>query len=191
MPGLLWSEIRDAATEYAARGWPVVPGTYRLTEEGPWLGAPGAEGLVPVAGGPFPPPADAEGADEVWSRRPYSVLLACGPDLGAIRVGAGAGRVVAGLLSAAGLPAPIASTGPHSFVLVTAPGRVRGRAGVLAARRWVPLPPGVPCGQITRWSAHPADCDWVLPEAARVLDALHGRAVLPLKGEPSWLPLSA
>lgn len=79
VPGLRWTECRDAATECAGHGWSVLPGTYEFGERGSWFGKTGAMGLEPVfALWATKPVTDVAVAMERWTQRPYSVLLACG-----------------------------------------------------------------------------------------------------------------
>lgn len=166
MPGLHWSEIRATAVECAAHGWPVQPGSYRLDEDGPWLGA-GADDLVPVPRWQHAR-ITSEVAEELWTSRPYTVLLDLRRGVSAVPVPAARARAVARGLGAAGVPAPVVVTGGVAHVLVAAV----GAAPVRGLRPWVALPPGTPCGQCSRWLTHPLECDWALPELTAVLPAL-------------------
>lgn len=40
--------MRNAAVEYARRGWPVAPGTYQLAAQSGWLGHRNATELEPI-----------------------------------------------------------------------------------------------------------------------------------------------
>lgn len=74
-----------AAIELARHGWSVLPGTYQLTEHACWLGKPSAVGLEPVVElWPMAATLDPDRAMDWWTRRPYSVLLACGTSGSAI-----------------------------------------------------------------------------------------------------------
>jgi Bifunctional DNA primase/polymerase, N-terminal len=79
LPGLTWAETRGAAVDLALHGWPVVPGTYQLAEHRAWLGKPGAAGLEPVSDlWQLATTTNPDMVMELWTRRPYLVLLACG-----------------------------------------------------------------------------------------------------------------
>lgn len=111
MPGLRWTEFRDAATDYASHGWPVLPGTYQLDGHTEWYGKHGAMGLEPAADmWAMTATADAAVALEWWTRRPYSVLLACGAAVDALEIDADHGRRSRAPLAERGHLGPIIAT---------------------------------------------------------------------------------
>ncbi|MGH3625123.1 MAG: bifunctional DNA primase/polymerase, partial [Sciscionella sp.] len=110
-PGMRWTEIRTAAMDLAEHGWPVLTGTYQLAEHSGWLGKPGAMGLEPVADlWTMAATTDPTVALEWWTRRPYSVLLACGNRVDALEIPATHGECALGHLRASGHLGPIAVT---------------------------------------------------------------------------------
>ncbi|MGX7826452.1 hypothetical protein ACTG9Q_15300 [Actinokineospora sp. 24-640] len=180
MPGLLWSEIRAAAVECSGHGWPVVPGSYRLTEDGPWIGA---EHLAPVDRFRFAAPLSADRSEELWTARPYSILLDLRPGWAAIGITVRSARAVADALATAGTPAPLVATGASAHVIVT----TRPAPSTMVHRPWVVLPPGSPCGAVSRWVVPPSACGWAPPSRDTVLAVLRE----PDSDGPSLLPLSA
>lgn len=180
LPGLAWTEIRQAAVDCAARGWPVLPGTYQLAEHAGWLGKPGAVGLEPVAElWPLAATLDPDRAMDWWTRRPYSVLLACGTSVSAIEVPAVHGRRA--LAHAAGQEAgPVAATpfGSWLFFMRSDDGPLRpeladpARAQLHDDGTWLPLPPSAREGRPYRWRVSPSSVRWTLPTSTEVQRAL-------------------
>ncbi|MBQ0928624.1 bifunctional DNA primase/polymerase [Saccharopolyspora endophytica] len=183
-----WAEIRSAACELAQHGWAVLPGTYQLAEHGAWLGSPGAVTLEPIPGfGRASEPTTMAMAMEWWTRRPYSVLLACGAGINAVEVTATHGnRVLKELAGSAGGPVAVTPVGSWVFfvreddvplnpeLVADAPGRW------YASGSWIPLPPTRRDGLPYRWKVSPEATGWVLPTSSQLQSAfrtsLDGRA---------------
>jgi hypothetical protein len=176
IPGLAWTEIRAAAVDLARHRWPVLPGTYQLAAHTVWLGKSGAAGLEPTADmWQVATTTDPDVALEWWTRRPYSVLLACGAGVNAVEVPAILGeRTLAQLSPLERGPVVLTPFGSLLFLVrsgeeplcpeLTANGQVRLHAG----GAWLPLPPTAREGQPYRWKVPPPDVGWVLPASAEV-----------------------
>jgi hypothetical protein len=147
--GLAWTELRDAAADAVARGWPVVPGTYGLGIEGRWFGREGASELGPIEDGwAQAPVTDRDQAQELWTNRPYGVLLVCGRGVDVLELPARLAQDALPALAGPGLAGPVAVAHPARWLLFVASG-----AGLLpklaawplvtyrGAGSWVPLPP--------------------------------------------------
>jgi hypothetical protein len=176
MPGLDWTEIRAAAVRCARHGWPVLEGTYQLAQHGGWLGKPGAVGLEPVADlWPTATTTDPDATMARWSRRPYSVLLACGHAVNAVEVPFAHGQRALSLL-ASGERGPVAATpyGSSLFFVHASDEPVHpelaspARAHLHGAGSWLPLPPTACEGVPYRWRVAPSATEWKLPTSADV-----------------------
>jgi hypothetical protein len=164
IPGLAWTEIRAAAVDLARHGWPVLPGTYQLAAHTAWLGKPAAAGVEPIAPlWQLATTTDPDEALEWWTRRPYSVLLACGAKVSAVEVSALHGQRALdqhSLLERG----PIAATpfGSWLFFVRSDDEQLRPELGGAAHGNgaWLPLPPTTREGQPYRWkvpaAAHPS-----------------------------------
>lgn len=179
-PGIGWTEIRSAAVAFAEHGWPVVPGTYQLAEWSAWLGKPKAGGLEPVEDLWVTESITApEIAENWWTRRPYSVLLACGKGVDALEVPASHGERALQRLRADGQLGPIAVTPFGTWLLFVRSGEPLRTALALNPQTqlhsyccWVPLPPTTR-GQLPyRWRMSPTAVAWSLPPAGTVQHAL-------------------
>lgn len=179
-----WTEIRDAATATAARGWPVTPGTY--VHRGRWYGRTGASGLCPVPDDwPHAGITDPAQARTIWTGRPYGLLLVCGQGVDVLELPAAAATTLPDL-SRDGLGAPIAVAfpPPRWLVFLTSgaplhPELAAAEATLRGTGEWVALPP-TQLGQArARWRVPPGD-DHALPGSAqvqrRIADALRARA---------------
>lgn len=178
IPGLMWTETRAAAVDLARNGWPVLPGTYQLSEREAWLGKSGAVGLEPTAAlWQRATTTDPDVALEWWTRRPYSVLLACGAAVSAVEVPTRHGQRALTQLSPPER-GPVAATPFGSWLFF-----VRGddeslplrpelaahaHAQLHAGGAWLPLPPTARGGLPYRWKIPPSVADWTLPAAADV-----------------------
>lgn len=179
-PGLAWTEIRAAAVELAERGWPVLTGTYQLAPHAGWLGKPGATGLEPVAESwTTAATTDPAIALEWWTRRPYSVLLACGTGIDALEVPASHADVALAGLRSAGHLGPIAVTPFGTWLLFIRsdcpliPELARRTQALLhASGGWVPLPPTMRAQRPYRWRMSPTAVGWSLPHSMSVQQAL-------------------
>jgi hypothetical protein len=173
-------ELRAEAIGLALKGWSVLPGTYP-TAEG-WAGRDGveADGPVPV----HPEWRQRVGTDAAqvatwWAGKPYSLLLATGAGVDAIEVDGDLGRRAARVLRTFGLPVPIVATPESRWLFLTRSGGEPHR-GLLAEHGvtlhadgdWIPLPPSPVCHGVVHWRVKPEVCNWVLPHARVVEDAL-------------------
>lgn len=189
--GAFWIELRVHAIGFAARGWPVLPGTY--PEKSGWVGRDGSE-----MDGPRPLQQDwnsrlGMSLDEVtacWSERPYSLLVATGSILEALEVDATLGRSAAGALRAQSLPVPIIAVPDGRWYFLTAAGTARldtelaatGRVRLHSKGSWLPLPPTpyllTGAGPhrrhqgVVHWRSKPEVGGWRLPDSEHVQDAL-------------------
>lgn len=187
IPGLAWTEIRAAAVDLARHGWPVLPGTYQLAERGAWLGKSGAVGLEPAAAlWQRATTTDPDVALDWWTRRPYSVLLACGAAVSAVEVPTRHGQRALAQVSPPER-GPVAATPFGSWLFF-----VRGdndplrpelaahaHAHLHAGGAWLPLPPTARDGLPYRWKVSPSVAGWALPasvDVQRVLVASLSRA---------------
>lgn len=176
IPGLAWTEIRAAAIEFASHGWPILPGTYEVGEHGSWLGKPRAVGLEPVADlWQLATTTSPETALDWWTRRPYSVLLACGAGVDAVEVPAAHGRRALMQVSQPDR-GPVAATPFGSWLFfVRSDGdplhvelAANARAKLHSRGAWLPLPPTGREGVAYRWKVSPAAVGWVLPASTDV-----------------------
>lgn len=180
-PGLGWSEVRAAAVEFAEHGWPVLPGTFRLQGHDGWLGKRGGTaGLEPVARSwGASATTDGDEALDVWTRRPFSVLLLCGLGIDVLEIPAAAGPAAQHYLNEAEQLGPIALATARNWLLF-----VRGSAALRAdlAERghiqhrgvgdWAPLPPTMDGPLPYRWRVTPASVNWRLPSSDDVQQVL-------------------
>lgn len=178
LPGLRWTDCRDAAVDYASHDWPILPGTYQLADNSAWHGKRGSIGLEPAAMmWAMASTTDAAVAMEWWTRRPYSVLLACGAGVDAVEVNAEHGERAWARLVERGDRGPVVVTPFRSWLLL-----VKSGGGTLEALGthvqlhtrgdWVPLPPTTRAGMPYRWRLQPAECAWTLPDPQRVQESL-------------------
>jgi hypothetical protein len=173
-------ELRAQAIGLAWRGWPVLPGTYPAGAQ--WAGREGIEDT-----GPRPVHQDwqerigtkPEQVATWWTGQPYSLLLATGVTLDAIEVPGYLGRGAARVLRAVGLPVPILATPDDRWTFLTQAGQALARP--LAEHpdviqhgvgSWVPLPPTPVQHGVVHWRVRPEVCNWQMPEANIVQDAL-------------------
>lgn len=168
-----------SAVELARRGWPVLPGTYQLAAHGVWLGKTGAVGLEPAADVWQLATTDPYMAMDWWTRRPYSILLACGTQVNVVEVPAEHGQHTMSHLWRAER-GPVATTPFGSWLFFVRsddePLRTdlaaRVHAQVHTSGTWLPLPPTVREGVAYRWLVAPSSVGWALPASAGVQRAL-------------------
>jgi hypothetical protein len=180
IPGLAWTEIRATAVELAGQGWPVLPGTYQLVEDGVWLGKAAAVGLEPAAARwQQAATTDPNVALDWWTRRPYSVLLACGSAVSAVEVLATHGqRALAHLLPPDHGPVAVTPFGSWLFFVRGDREPLRpelaanAHAQLHTVGTWLPLPPTAWEGLPYRWEVPPSAVGWVLPVSTDVQRAL-------------------
>ncbi|MGH3624765.1 MAG: bifunctional DNA primase/polymerase [Sciscionella sp.] len=176
IPGLAWTETRAVAVDLAQHGWPVLPGTYQLAEHGAWLGRSGAAGLDPVAAlWQLATTTNPDVAMEWWTRRPYSVLLACGAGVNGLEVPAAHGlRALAQLPPAQRGPVVVTPFGSWLFFVRSDDEPLRpelaanAHAQLHASGAWLPIPPTARDGLPYRWQVPPYAVGWVLPASAEV-----------------------
>lgn len=176
IPGLAWAETRAVAVDLARHGWSVLPGTYQLAEHGAWLGRSGAAGLEPVAAlWQLATTTDPDVAKEWWTRRPYSVLLACGAGVNGLEVPAAHGhRALAQLSPAQRGPVVVTPFDSWLFFVRSDDEPLRpelaanARAQLHASGAWLPIPPTARDGLPYRWQVSPSTVGWALPASAEV-----------------------
>ncbi|WP_020663613.1 bifunctional DNA primase/polymerase [Amycolatopsis benzoatilytica] len=185
-PGRLLGEIRDAAMDYVEHGWHIQPGTYQVHGSRHWHGHPHADGLEPIAH-PWSDAgiADTDLACEVWTRRPYAILLACGPVVDALEIPAALGAGLTQPLRAADCLPPTVVTPFGTWLLLTSPGEpirldLAQQPGIGVRRRgtWIALPPTTHGHLPYRWRMHPRAVGWSVPSARAVQHVL-AEAVTP------------
>jgi hypothetical protein len=167
--------LRRSALRYAAHGWAVVPGACLL---GPRFSC--GLGCRTVSVHPAIEPwrdhatTDPDEVAAVWSRRPYTVLLATGDAFDVLDVPA-----YIGMTAARTVRGPVAVTPLGRYMFLVRPGAelrselAQQHSVVLHGKHsWIPAPPTrTPRGHV-RWTVTPQQTDWQLPESARVQDAL-------------------
>lgn len=173
-------ELRAEAVGLAARGWPIMPGTYPTSggwTDGETLDCNGPEPLHPERKLQL---ADrSESVATAWTERPYSLLVATGSVVDAVDVPAFIGKRVARLLRTVGVLAPIAAT-PEGrwFFLTTRAGSAAAELHahpevvVRGAGDWIPLPPSAHRHGIVHWRVKPQTCDWRPADANVLRDAV-------------------
>lgn len=174
-PGRILTEIRDAALDYVGHGWAVQPGTYQVAGSSTWHGARGATTLEPIADNWWSAGiTDVGFALEAWTRRPYSILMACGVAFDAIEVPVVWGRQLTGPLRAADCLPPTIVSPFGTQILLVAPGEISLSAVAPAdtvvhgADSWIVLPSTADAYLGHRWRLHPRAVGWQVPEAHRV-----------------------
>ncbi len=180
IPGLAWTQIRTTAVELTRHDWPVLPGTYQLAVHGAWLGKSSSVGLEPAANlWPLGTTTDPEVAMDWWTRRPYSLLLACGTRVNAVEVPAEHGQRALVRFQRAER-GPVAAT-PFSSLLFFVRRddeplwqdlAAHAHAQVHASGAWLPLPPTTREGVPYHWLVAPSSVGWTLPASADVQRAL-------------------
>jgi hypothetical protein len=180
MPGLDWTDVREAAVRYAAHGWPVLPGTYQFAEHSGWLGKHGSIGLEPIADlWATATITHPDAAMDRWTQRPFSVLLACGHAVNAVEVPFAHGaRALRSLESDERGPVVATPSGSSLFLVRASDEPLRpelastGHAHLHDAGTWLPLPPTRREGVPYRWRVNPLATEWALPSSADVQRAL-------------------
>ncbi|MGH3857248.1 MAG: bifunctional DNA primase/polymerase [Pseudonocardiaceae bacterium] len=176
IPGLAWADTRAAAADLAQHGWPVLPGTYQLAEHGAWLGKLDAAGLEPAAAlWQLATTTNPDVAMEWWTRRPYSVLLACGAGVNGVEVpGTHRQRALAQLSPTQRGPVALTPLGSWLFFVRSDDEPLRrelaanAHAQLHASGAWLPIPPTARDGLPYRWRVPPSTVGWALPASAEV-----------------------
>jgi len=172
-------ELRAEAIGLAARGWPVLPGTYPVGDR--WAGRDGTEDTGPVPVHRERPRCVGTQIEQVatwWTGEPYSLLCATGLVLDAIEVDADLGHRTATVLRAMSVPVPIIATPDGGWLFPTVAGSTLD--GQLAARgavlhgvgSWIPFPPTPYRHGIVHWRVKPEVCAWRLPDSDAVQVAM-------------------
>ncbi|WP_215549180.1 hypothetical protein [Amycolatopsis sp. CA-230715] len=167
------TEMRCAATDYAAHGWLICPGA-----RAPYPGtdASDARSLLEEAdlvcrGGPL----SKEEAFEAWTDRPWPILL-CPGAVGAIDLGPGDSRTEAVLREAGCLGPILVGPGPRWHLIVDhAPGRgaPASRPPRSVREGCLLLPPSRVLSWISRWRINPDQTGWSLPDHSSARAALN------------------
>ena len=112
---------------------------------------------------------------EWWTRRPYSVLLACGIGVNGIEVPATHGqRVLAQLSPPRRGPVAVTPFGSWLFFVRSDDEPLRPElaanthAQLHASGAWLPMPPTARDGLPYRWRVSPSTVGWALPASAEV-----------------------
>jgi hypothetical protein len=180
IPGLAWTQIRAAAVELATHGWPVLPGTYQLDADGEWLGKIGTIGLEPAADlWQLATTTDPNVAMDWWTRRPYSIFLACGTRVDAVEVSAEHGQLALGRFQRTER-GPVVATPFGSWLFFVRHDDESMRPDLIARMhaqvhrrgKWLPLPPTAREGVSYRWLVAPSSVGWTLPTSVGVQRAL-------------------
>lgn len=169
------TEMRCAATEYAAHGWPICRGVPAPSAR---TGALEDQSLPEVAdlicrGGPV---SEAE-AFEAWTDRPWPILLRPGA-IGVIDLGPGGSGAEAALRSAGCLGPIVVGPGLRWYLIVdhAADAGVRVGDPPRSVREGcVLLPPSQVPRQISRWRITPQETAWFVPEYTSARAALNGQ----------------
>lgn len=179
------TELRAEAIGFARHGWPVVPGSYPRGSH--WVGRSSSLRADMRYHGAIPVHADwaqlagcgPERVAELWSRHPFSVLLATGMGIDTLDLPAELGRATAIGLRVTGSPVPIAATptGRWLFPVIGAGAlhfELAEHPDVLLHSRggWVPLPPSPCLPGVVHWRTKPEMCGWQLPRLDEVTDAV-------------------
>lgn len=181
-PGMAsWTDLRAAAVAFAEHDWPVMPGTYQLAEHSSWLGKKGEPtGLMPVDDNwTSAATTDPAVAQDVWTNRPYSILLRCGVTVDAIEIPAGLGNAALAALRDKQQVGPIAITPFDTWMLLVKAGvpllpKLAERVGISlrAHSTWVPLPPTERARIPYRWRMSPVAVGWAMPSSGAVQNVL-------------------
>lgn len=178
MPGLWLTEVRDAAVNYARRGWPVRPALLTSTS---------------VSGFCGDEITDAEKALDVWARAPYPILLSCGSFVEAIEVPGLVSRNAIHSLRAAGLLGPIIAAPFGTDYMLASAGQRRpvlkdcdfvGRQ--LERGERLVLPPTAVDEPLYRWRISPTAVGWKLPNIFAIQREL-ARSSLRRQSDPTDL----
>ena len=172
-------ELRAEAIGLAARGWPVLPGTYPVGDS--WAGRDGTEDTGPVPVHRDWPQRIGTQTEQVatwWTGKPYSLLCATGIVVDALEVDADLGNRTAKVLRAVGVPVPIIATPDGTWLFPTLSGstldgQLAERGAVLhGAGSWIPFPPTPYQHGVVHWRVKPEVCAWRLPTSDTVQVAM-------------------
>lgn len=178
------TDIRAAALEYAQHGWPVQPGTFQVAGSHTWLGRTGATGIEPITE-EWQQAGNTDGATalDVWTRRPYSILIACGAVFDAIEVPEHLGRALIEPLRDSECVPPTIGTAFGTWTFLTTPvdratppdhGIVVHTSG-----SWMVLPSTRDAHLGCRWRLHPRSLGWEIPDSRTVIEVITAVAGMP------------
>ncbi|TKG58462.1 MULTISPECIES: hypothetical protein [Pseudonocardiaceae] len=165
------TEMRCAATGYAAHGWPICPG---IPAAHPGAGTLDPESRPEEAdlvcrGGPL----SQDEAFQAWTDQPWPILL-CPGAVGSIDLGAGDRRTEAVLRDAGCLGPILVGPGPRWHLIVEhAPHHAASHLPRSTRQGCLLLPPSQAPWRISRWRVAPEATDWRLPDHATAWAALH------------------
>jgi hypothetical protein len=182
-PGMAWTEVRAAAVDFAEHGWSVLPGTFTLDGHDGWLGKKsGSVGMEPISDSwTTEATTDTDTVLDMWTRRPYSILLLCGNGVDVLQVPETYVQRGIDQLRRSQQLGPIASTPFGTSLLFVKAGtfikpevatEFHGR--LLGSGSWVALPPTTHGPLPYRWRISPASVNWVLPSGSGVQQAITG-----------------
>ena len=185
-----WGETWRAATEFVRRGWTVQPGTFWAGNPRAWRGKREARRLQPLADDwPNVRVREPETAFGIWTRAPYSILLACGEVLDGMEVSALHGERARLELNESGAHGPIVDTPFGTSLFLVRPGHalrpeLAANCGVrlFSTGSWLALPPTIHADVPYRWRVPPAAVGWRIPDAQEVQEVLVRAAKRPSAG---------
>lgn len=174
LPGMALTEMRDAATAFAAHGWPIYPGEFlRHSTDAETFGiTPPAVRPVP---GKHPGPLDVDQAFLAWTEHSWPILLSPDRSCGVFDLDPPVDRRVVDVLREAGCLGPIVVDPRRGWHVLARLGHdaadsvttVRA-AEPRPARDYLVLAPTGTGSWTFRWRVSPAEVGWVLPCSAAV-----------------------
>lgn len=185
-----WDETWRAATEFVRRGWTVQPGTFWAGNPRAWRGKREVRRLQPLADDwQNARVSEPETALGIWTRAPYSILLACGEVLDGVEVSALHGQRARLELNESGALGPIVDTPFGTWLFLVRSGHalrpeLAANCGVhlFSTGSWLALPPTIQAGVPYRWSVPPAAAGWRIPDSREIQEVLVRTAKRPSTG---------
>jgi hypothetical protein len=189
-PALRRWQLRRAALGYADRGWPVVAGACFTGTR--FSCGPGCQTFAcHPALAPWEEHAtvDLDALAQIWSRRPYAVLLATGYAFDVLEVPA-----YMGVDAARSARAPVAVTPLGRWMFLVGVGArlapaLGGHHDVVlhGPGSWIPAPPVRSTHGRVRWVVTPQETDWQVPEP----DSVQAALITALPAQPYPLRFAA
>ncbi|TKG60919.1 hypothetical protein [Prauserella endophytica] len=169
------TEMRCAATEYAAHGWPICRGVPAPPARTGTLEDQSVHAVTDLMcrGGPV----SEDEAFEAWTHRPWPILLRPGA-IGVIDLGPAGSGAEAALRSAGCLGPIVVGPGSRCYLIVDHATDVGVRAGDpprSVREGCVLLPPSQVPRQISRWRITPEETGWSVPDYTSARAALNGQ----------------